>query len=68
MLHLYYCHDYCCCYLTWALEVDIADNANVDGVGQEEEEVEEVPREKGASMTCMADAAGWTSYYCCCCH
>ena len=43
--------------------MDIADNANVDGVGQEEV----------ASMTCMADAldddaAGWTSYYCCCCH
>ena len=49
--------------------MDIADNANVDGVGQEEEEVEEVPREKGASMTCMADAVGWSSYYyCCCCH
>ena len=46
--------------------MDIADNANVDGVGQEEEVV---PREEVASMTCMADAVGWTSYYYyCCCH
>lgn len=53
-----------CCCLTWALVVDIVDNANV--VDAEEVVLEEVvPSVEVASMTCMADvlaaAVGWTS-------